>query len=66
MKKEPIDLPKGDHELTCGSRLKVATDFYHACGDAIAAGNIPLATQHYQTAERFQHAFDGQCGSLVG
>ena len=65
VKKEPIDLPKGDHEWTCGSRLEVTTDFYHGCSDAIAAGNIPLATQYYQTAELFQHAFDAQCGPLV-
>jgi hypothetical protein len=47
------------------SLLEVATDFYHASGDAITAGNIPLATQYYQTAELFQHAFDAKCGPLV-
>jgi hypothetical protein len=60
---EPENLiPKSaDFQWSCESLQQVASDFFHASSDAIAAGDIPHATQYYQIGSTFQQAHDAQC-----
>ena len=61
---EPENLipePAADFQWTCESLQQVASDFFHASGDAITAGDIPHATQYYQIGTAFQQAHDAQC-----